>query len=57
MKTKIRLIDSDNRIIDKFSVNRSIENAIDKLRELYIGHAEVNNGVVDFYIDRVKGRK
>lgn len=55
MKTKIRLIDSGNRIIDKFSVNRSIENAIDKLLELYIGRAEVNNGVVYFYIDRVKG--
>lgn len=55
MKTKIRLIDSGNRIIDKFSVNRSSENAIDKLRELYIGHAEVHNGIVNFYIDKVKG--
>lgn len=55
MKTKIRLIDSGNITIDKFSVNRSIENAIDKLRELYIGRVEVNNGIVNFYIDRVKG--
>lgn len=55
MKTKIRLIDSGDRIIDKFSVNRSIENAIDKLRELYIGRAEVHNGIVNFYIDKVKG--
>lgn len=55
MKTKIRLIDSGNRIIDKFSVNRSMENAINKLRELYIGRAEVHNGIVNFYIDRVKG--
>lgn len=55
MKTKIRLIDSDNRIIDKFSVNRGIKNSIDKLRELYIGRAEVHNGIVNFYIDKVKG--
>lgn len=55
MKTKIRLIDSGDRVIDKFSVNRSIENAIDKLRELYIGRVEVHNGAVDFYIDRAKG--
>lgn len=55
MKTKIRLIDSDNRITDKFSVNRSIENAIDKLYELYIGRVEVHNEIVDFYINKVKG--
>ena len=55
-KVKVRLINANNySVVDQFTVNKSLEDAVKQLNEMYYGRTECKDGRIDFYVYFIKG--
>lgn len=53
---RVKLINSiDYSVIDRFTLNKSLEDSVTYLKSKYIGNVVCENGVINFYVRLTKG--